>query len=123
NPAKDHPPALPQPMRRLAADAFTATGTTFRMQLPPADQEIPLGANLRREVFLIFKEAVNNAVKHSACAAATLALTIEGSLIRLEVRDNGKGFDPRAPADGHGLVSLRNRAIALGGTFGVGSGA
>ena len=119
NPAKDHLADLTQRMRRMAADAFTATNTTLRIELPPADQEIALGANVRREVFLIFKEAVNNIVKHSACSEVVITLHIEGAVLRLDVHDNGRGFDPRAPSEGYGLPSLRNRAAALGGSLAV----
>jgi signal transduction histidine kinase len=74
---------------------------------------------VRREVFLIFKESLNNIVKHSACSEVAIALAVEDSVLRLDVRDNGKGFDPLAPVDGHGLASLRSRASALGGTMTV----
>ena len=119
NPAKDHLADLTQRIRRTAADAFAATNATLRLELPPADQEIALGAHLRREVFLIFKEAVNNIVKHSACSEVVITLEIDGAALRLELHDNGRGFDPRAPSEGHGLASLRNRAAAIGGSLTV----
>jgi signal transduction histidine kinase len=68
-------------------------------------------------VFLIFKESVNNIVKHSACSEVVVTMAIEGALLRLELHDNGRGFDPRAPSEGHGLASLHNRAQALGGSL------
>jgi signal transduction histidine kinase len=74
---------------------------------------------VRREVFLIFKEAVNNIVKHSACSDVVIRLEIEGGTLRLELHDNGRGFDPRAPSEGYGLASLRNRAAAIGGSLSV----
>jgi signal transduction histidine kinase len=119
NPAKDHLADLVQRMRRLAADTFSATNTTCHLELPPPEQEMKLGANVRREVFLIFKEAVNNIVKHSACSEVGIKLAIDGALLRLELRDDGRGFDPLVPSEGHGLSSLRNRAAALGGTLAV----
>jgi signal transduction histidine kinase/ligand-binding sensor domain-containing protein len=119
NPAKDHLADLTQRMRRLAADTFSASSARVRIELPPADRELKLGANVRREVFLIFKESLNNIVKHSACSEVAIALAVEDSVLRLDVRDNGKGFDPLAPVDGHGLASLRSRASALGGTMTV----
>jgi len=119
NPAKDHLADLTQRMRRLAADTFTATNMTFRLELPPPDLEMTVGANTRREVFLIFKEGINNIVKHAACTDVVVKLGIDGHGLRLELHDNGRGFDPLVPSDGHGLASLRNRAAALGGTFSV----
>jgi signal transduction histidine kinase len=121
NPAKDHLSDVTQRMRRLAADTFTASDTSFRLELPPPEREIALGANVRRELFLIFKEAVNNIVKHSGCSEVVIRLAIEGGVLRLELRDNGKGFDPSVPADGHGLTSLRHRASTLGGTLTIDS--
>ena len=70
-------------------------------------------------MFLIFKEAVTNIVKHAACSEVSVRLAIESGVLRLELHDNGQGFDPASPTDGHGLASLRNRAAALGGTLAV----
>lgn len=117
NPDKDQLSDLTQRMRRYAADAFTVSNTAFQLELPASDRDITLGANVRREVFLIFKETVNNIVKHSACTEAVITLEIGGAVLRLEVHDNGRGFDPRAPSEGYGLASLRNRAAALGGSL------
>jgi signal transduction histidine kinase len=119
DPAKDHLADLTQRMRRLAADTFTATNTTLSLDFPAADQEIKLGANVRREVFLIFKEAVNNIVKHSASTEVAITLAIDVHVLRLELHDNGRGFDPLMPSEGHGLASLRSRAAALGATLSV----
>jgi signal transduction histidine kinase/ligand-binding sensor domain-containing protein len=119
DPAKDHLADLTQRMRRLAADTFTATNTTLLLNFPPGDREIKLGANVRREVFLIFKEAVNNIVKHSACTEVAITLAIDVHVLRLELHDNGRGFDPLIPNEGHGLASLRSRAAALGGALTV----
>jgi signal transduction histidine kinase/ligand-binding sensor domain-containing protein len=119
NPAKDHLADLTQRMRRLASDAFSASSVSLQLQLPPPDLEITVGASVRREVFLIFKEAVNNIVKHAQCTEARILLGVEGAVLRLEVHDNGTGFDPLAPSEGHGLASLRHRAAGLGGSLTV----
>jgi signal transduction histidine kinase/ligand-binding sensor domain-containing protein len=123
DPAKDHLADLTQRMRRLAADTFTATNTTLSLSFPAPDQEIKLGANVRHEVFLIFKEAVNNIVKHAACTEVAMTLAIDVHVLRLELHDNGRGFDPLMPNEGHGLANLRSRAAALGGTLRVTSAA
>ena len=117
NPAKDHLSDLTQRMRRLAADAFTASNTSFTVDLPSSEHEIALGASVRREVFLMFKEAVTNIIKHAACTEAVITLAIEHGVLRLEIRDNGRGFDLASRTEGHGLASLRNRAAALRGSL------
>jgi len=71
---------------------------------------LPLGANLRREVFLIFKESINNIVKHAEATAADVEFRVEGAQLFLRVADNGKGFDLKDESEGHGLVSMQTRA-------------
>jgi len=127
NPARDHLSDLTQRMRRFAINTLSASNTEFRLDLPPADRDLKLGANLRREVFLIFKEGINNMVKHSGCTEAVVRLTVLPKRLHLRIQDNGRGFDPASTTDGHGLASLRRRAQALHGRLEIesspGSGA
>jgi ligand-binding sensor domain-containing protein/signal transduction histidine kinase len=128
NPKKDHLSDLLQRMRRFASDIFTARNIAFRLTAPEASHDLELGANVRREVFLIFKESINNIVKHSCCTRAEIEFQIEGNWLTLELRDNGKGFDAKLALDpgavinstakgGNGILSLRKRAEEMGGQF------
>jgi signal transduction histidine kinase len=114
NPNKDHLSDLVQRMRRFASDVFTARNIDFHFSAPGADTH-KIGADVRRQVFLIFREAVNNAVRHSACTEADIELHIENGWLELTFKDNGKGFDPARMNDGNGLASMRSRAKGLGG--------
>ena len=76
-----------------------------------------MGPAVRRELFLVLKETLNNALRHSGFSTCDVSLDIHGGWIRLHVRDNGKGFDPKACAAGNGLESMRRRALRLGGTL------
>ena len=126
NPQKDKLSDLSQRMRRFASDIFTARQISFRFHAPAHGRDIQLGANVRREVLLIFKESVNNTVKHSECSEVILNLSVESGWLALSISDNGKGFDPALlKADtgfltsvrkgGNGLASIRRRARDLGG--------
>jgi len=106
-------------MRRFASDVLTARQIEFRFLTPDADRDISLGANIRRELFLVFKEAVNNMVRHSGCSEANLEFRAAPDGMVLVISDNGRGFDPAAGADGHGLRSMRERTAALGGRLDV----
>jgi signal transduction histidine kinase len=129
NPQRDHLTDLTQRMRRFASDILSARDIGFRFRAPDAEQDIRLGADLRREVYLIFKETVNNLVKHSGCAEADIELRIVDGWLVLRISDDGRGFDPAQPPaapngngaslGGHGLLSMRRRAVALGGAFEV----
>jgi signal transduction histidine kinase len=58
---------------------------------------------------------VNNAVRHSGCRRAEVELRRSDDRIVLEVRDDGRGFDPERELEGHGLDSMSRRARGLGG--------
>ena len=117
NPQKDHLSDLTQRMRHFAAESFTVLNISFQLRLPDDVEDVSLGANLRREVFLVFKEGVNNMVKHSGCTHADIELSFAGGSLTLCMQDNGLGFDTSRQSDGHGLMSMGDRARAVGGTF------
>jgi len=119
NPNKDHLRDLVQRMRRFASDAFTSRNMGVHFSASGVALDMKLDADVRREVFLVFKEAVNNAVRHSDCASAEIVLAVERGWLTLEVRDHGCGFDPARTDGGEGLVSMRRRAGKLGGTLKV----
>ena len=114
NPQKDHLSDLQQRMRRFASDVFTARNIDFRFRAPDAETDIQLGANIRREVFLIFKESINNMVKHSGCTRADIEFSLGNDHLYLRLTDNGQGFDAARDNDGHGLMSMSDRAKGLG---------
>ncbi|PYT00094.1 MAG: hypothetical protein DMF63_08990 [Acidobacteria bacterium] len=124
NPQKDYLNDLVQRMRRFGSDVLSGRGMGFEFDAPEMDGSIELGANIRREVFAIFKESINNAVKYSQCTKVSTDFSVGGDSLLLTVRDDGIGFDPdvvlsddfRPDMGGNGLVSIRRRAIELGGT-------
>jgi PAS domain S-box-containing protein len=121
NPQRDHMADLLHRMRRFAADTLTARNIEFTMDLPDSAEDIKLEGNLRREVFLIFKEALNNAVRHSECTRAQIELCLEDRTLRLHMCDNGKGFNTSQAGDGHGLMTMSGRATGIGARFEIAS--
>jgi signal transduction histidine kinase len=97
------------------ADRF---GTTVELDLA-AGVRMPAA---RAECLVrIACEAVGNASRHSGEQRITLTLDRAGEGVRLQVRDRGYGFDPDAPTTGFGLVSMRERARAVGGRLRIDS--
>jgi signal transduction histidine kinase len=69
-------------------------------------------------LYRITLEALNNILKHAQASQVNLSLQQNGERIRLEIRDDGVGFDPEAlPPHGYGLQGMRERAEQLGGSF------
>ena len=73
--------------------------------------------DVRRDLLLVFKEAVNNAARHSQCSRVEISFRIEASNLELKIVDDGIGFNPSIESEGHGLRSMKRRATALGGTL------
>ena len=115
NPQQDHLSDLVRRMRRVASEALPARDIEFTFNAPATSLDLKLGADIRRQVFLMFKETINNLVRHSKCTLASIDLRIEGTCLALTVTDNGKGFDPDQINEGNGLISLHRRARSLGG--------
>jgi signal transduction histidine kinase len=119
NPKRDRWSDIVFRMRRFASDAFTGRDITLTFEAAEVDRSVRLGPDVRREIYLVFKECVHNTVRHSGCTSAKILLGIHGGMLVMTVRDNGRGFDPSARFEGQGLASMRFRIENLGGRFDV----
>jgi signal transduction histidine kinase len=113
NPAKDRLFDLTQRMRRLADDILSAQNIKLEFTAPDKQAEKYLGADTRREVFMIFKEALNNAARHSKCTKVEVELLAKDGYLQFNLKDNGSGFDVPSASQGNGLSSIRKRAQNL----------
>jgi signal transduction histidine kinase len=95
------------------ASVETTVRAEFPTAIPRLDEEIELA------VYRIAQEALANAARHAAARTIVLTLAVDARRLRLVVRDDGRGFDLAAPSDALGLVSMRERALALGGRLEV----
>ena len=97
------------------------TAEARNMQVQFSADEKVLNENLsmqhRQHIFLIFKEAVNNAVKYSGGKTVTIFLGRENSHIRLSVKDDGSGFQSGKNTSSNGLKNMQARANELNGTL------
>ncbi len=116
NPKRDNLLDLVRRMRQFAGEMLVPGGIEFTFDAEGASGHVALGVDLRRQVFLIFKECINNIARHSGATQVDIVFTMSGSWLRLTIHDNGRGFDPRQPNSGHGLASMTDRATALRGT-------
>jgi signal transduction histidine kinase len=115
NPKRDHLIDLVQRMRKLASEVFTGRKIDYEFVAPETDPDVPLGADVRRNLLLIFKEAINNVARHSRCSNVIIELRIERASIVLAVSDDGIGFEAENSTEGNGVVSMKRRASSLGG--------
>jgi signal transduction histidine kinase len=109
---------LTQRLRSVASELLPPRGIALAFAVEDGGQ-VALGADVRRQVFLIAKESLNNIVKHSGATEARVTGTITPVELRLVIEDNGRGIGAGAAASssGHGLSSMRRRADGVGGTL------
>ena len=108
-----------------SADQFVrAAGLGIRLDVPDEVPATPLSGRVRHNLFLIIREAVNNAVKHAQAKLVRLGVRLDGPLaggrVTITVEDDGRGFDPNDPTDDgrhSGLANMRRRADDIGGTL------
>ena len=89
----------------------------YQMDIPRNLPVRNLDIATRRNVYLIFKEAVNNAVKYSNCTRMDISLQLAGGNLALSVADNGTGFEVTGGRKGNGLDNMEKRARDVGGTL------
>ena len=119
NPERDSLRDLTRKMRQHADEVFTLRNIDLQFNAPSPERNLKLGVDVRRDFLLIFKEAVNNAARHSQCSRVQIDFHADGAFLSLAVSDDGIGFDPASAGEGHGLKSMHQRAEKLGGVLKV----
>jgi len=112
-------------MREFAIDLLSSQGIDFELRTPPLGKNVELSLQARRQVFLIFKECIHNAARHSRCTAVVAELKIADREAVLTIEDNGTGLkqDEKTPGTkselpgGTGIPNMRKRSQELGGSM------
>ncbi|MEN6584634.1 MAG: PAS domain S-box protein [Sulfuricella sp.] len=89
--------------------------TGIRCELSMNRDEFELEDRVATSVFRIIQEALTNVARHAEADAANITVEEDDGEIRLEVRDNGKGFQPTPKKRSYGLLGIRERVNMLGG--------
>jgi ligand-binding sensor domain-containing protein/two-component sensor histidine kinase len=121
NPSRDSLADLVQKMRQFAEETLVEKDIKLVFNAPNDHQTLKISMNTRRELYLIFKEAVNNASKYADCSEVKIDFIIIGKEISLQISDNGKGFNINQDFDGNGLRNMKLRVAKLNGRFEIDS--
>lgn len=116
NPRRDYLRDLAAKLRAFGSDILEPHGIQWMLDAPDELLDRTLSPEVRRQVYLIFKEAIHNVSKHSSARSALLRLWIDGGTLHGELVDDGLRADVTG-SDGTGLRSMRSRAEQLGGSF------
>lgn len=98
----------------LGQSLFSHSESTFSMQYDHLPlQSVRLDPNSRRQILMICKEALHNALRHSGAGTITVGAERLNGHVRLTIVDNGRGFDPANGNAGYGLKSMATRAGSI----------
>ncbi len=124
NPSNDTLEGLANYACKYAQDYFALAGVRFRSELPADLPTTPILPEVRHNVFLAFKEAVNNVVKHAHATEARVKLQLEPGKFILSITDNGRGLgDISGKALRNGMKNMRKRLADVRGEFEITPGA
>lgn len=117
NPRNDTLDSLVQYLSHFAYDFFQMTAVTCELIIPEDVPPVPLNAEVRHNLFMVAKEAMNNVVKHSGASRVTLRVQVRAGNLEIQVSDNGRGFDVAAAVSSQrsGLRNMKQRLAAVGG--------
>ena len=124
NPRHDSLDSVATYLCQLAREHLENTDIRLRLDLPDSLPDVPLPSDVRHNLVLFVKEAIHNAVKHSAAHQVSVGLICNHATLVLSVADDGRGIG-LATADskshrcstGNGLPNMRQRIESIGGRF------
>jgi signal transduction histidine kinase len=120
NPGKDSLLELTRRMRQYAEDLCQQSSLQLNFNSFESSSDLKLNADIRRNVYMIFKESLNNIVRHSKASEVWVDFGNKDHQLILLVRDDGAGFEGSLMGDGgNGLVNMQKRAAALKGEFDI----
>ncbi|WP_164735523.1 ligand-binding sensor domain-containing protein [Pseudoflavitalea rhizosphaerae] len=115
NPMNDSMQRITARMREFATGVLEARNIEFSFRVDDEVANLKLNMEERRDLFLVFKEAVNNLAKYSQCKNAKIELRADQHTLHLLVQDDGIGFNAETADNGNGLNNMRKRAQSLNG--------
>ncbi len=121
NPANDSFQKTVTKMKEFSSEILEPKNIGYRFTIDEQLHSVSLYSAKRKNLFLIFKEAINNAAKYSEGDFIEVVFQKKENELIMSVRDNGNGFDLTKNSAGNGLGNMKERAAAIGGSFHINS--
>jgi signal transduction histidine kinase len=106
-----------QRMNQFASEMLDAKNTQLNFSAAPDLMAAKLTMEQRKNLYLFFKEVINNAAKYADAKNVWINISKKEQHIKMSIRDNGKGFDTKQQYNGNGMASLKKRAVELNAVF------
>jgi signal transduction histidine kinase len=117
NPENDEGYNLETRLKTFAIPLFESKDINFSFNFSDELETLKIEMEKRRDIYLILKEAINNAVKYSQSNLITIEGKLESAQLKFSVKDNGIGFDTNVSSNRNGLKNMQVRAKKIGGTL------
>lgn len=120
NPESDNLASLLSYMRNYITKYMEDSNVRYYVDFPDVESELPINPELRRNVYLVMKEALHNAMKYSGAKNIEVSFLLDDDNFEMTITDNGKGMEPGViEGGGNGMANMRKRMEKIGGTFDV----
>jgi signal transduction histidine kinase len=120
NPRNDTLPHLINYLGQFALEFLNAAAIRCRVDLPENPPNRPVSPEMRHNLFLMVKEALNNIVRHARATEVWFRLRVRDDAMEVSIEDNGAGLNGAAAhSDGNGLGNMRHRVEEIGGRFNI----
>jgi signal transduction histidine kinase/ligand-binding sensor domain-containing protein len=121
NPANDTLEGIANYCIKYAQEFFALANIRCRVEALAQLPDVPIAPDVRHNVFLAFKESVNNVIKHAQATETHIHLRLNARNFSMEIADNGKGFSASDEKQNrNGLRNMRKRMADIGGNFEIG---
>jgi len=121
NPQHDHFKSLNNRMIKFAAPLCHAKNIKFQINSNGINEDMLMPGEVRQNIFLIFKEKLNNMIKYADATKCDAQFSITGNRFILQITDNGKGFDGTTKGVGNGWINMTKRTEDLDGKLKIAS--
>jgi signal transduction histidine kinase len=121
NPRNDTVPDLIDYTGQFVVDFLRTANIRCHVDLPDQPLDRHVASEVRHNLFLVIKEAVNNLVRHARASEAWLRVNVSNDSLNLSIADNGSGFNSNNGHGGDGLRNMRQRMEDIGGRFEIDS--
>ena len=109
-------------MRRYASEALESADICYVVEVDANFTRKKMSMQKRRELFLVFKEFLNNIRKHAMAGKVAIQISVKDSMFYLALKDDGIGFDPLEGTDRNGIRNIKERVERWRGTLHIQSG-
>jgi signal transduction histidine kinase len=119
NPKNDHGENLVLRMKLHLSEVFSTTSIKVNYKIHSEIESLKISTFARRNIYLTFKEAINNILKYSQANNVSIEMRLMNQKLLFAISDDGIGFDTSTIRPGNGIGNMNRRIKALKGTINI----